>query len=35
VDLVRCRHGDLVSFFFNAPILGFAINVTAGMIGGG
>jgi uncharacterized membrane protein len=25
----------LVSFFFNASILGFAINVTAGMIGGG
>ena len=24
----------LVSFFFNASILGFAINVTAGMIGG-
>jgi uncharacterized membrane protein len=25
----------LVSFFFNASILGFAINVTAGLIGGG
>ena len=25
----------LVSFFFNASILGFAINVTAGVIGGG
>lgn len=25
----------LVSFFFNASILGFAINVTAGAIGGG
>jgi len=25
----------LVSFFFNASILGFAINVTAGIIGGG
>jgi uncharacterized membrane protein len=25
----------LVSFFFNAAILGFAINVTAGLIGGG
>jgi uncharacterized membrane protein len=25
----------LVSFFFNASILGFAINVSAGMIGGG
>ena len=24
----------LVSFFFNASILGFAINVTAGLIGG-
>ena len=26
---------SLVSFFFNASILGFAINVTAGLIGGG
>jgi uncharacterized membrane protein len=25
----------LVSFFFNASILGFAINVTAGLMGGG
>jgi uncharacterized membrane protein len=25
----------LVSFFFNASILGFAINVTAGLVGGG
>jgi len=25
----------IVSFFFNASILGFAINVTAGLIGGG
>ena len=25
---------SLVSFFFNASILGFAINVTAGLIGG-
>jgi len=25
----------LVAFFFNASILGFAINVTAGLIGGG
>jgi uncharacterized membrane protein len=25
----------LVSFYFNAAILGFAINVTAGLIGGG
>jgi len=25
----------LVSFFFNVSILGFAINITAGMIGGG
>jgi len=24
----------LVSFFFNASILGFAINVTAGLISG-
>jgi uncharacterized membrane protein len=24
----------LVSFLFNASILGFAINVTAGLIGG-
>ena len=26
---------ELVSFLFNASILGFAINVTAGLIGGG
>jgi uncharacterized membrane protein len=26
---------ELISFLFNASILGFAINVTAGMIGGG
>jgi uncharacterized membrane protein len=25
----------IVSFLFNAAILGFAINVTAGLIGGG
>jgi uncharacterized membrane protein len=25
---------ELVSFVFNASILGFAINVTAGLIGG-
>jgi uncharacterized membrane protein len=25
----------LISFLFNAAILGFAINVTAGLIGGG
>ncbi len=25
----------LISFLFNASILGFAINVTAGLIGGG
>jgi uncharacterized membrane protein len=26
---------ELISFLFNASILGFAINVTAGLIGGG
>jgi uncharacterized membrane protein len=25
---------ELISFLFNASILGFAINVTAGLIGG-
>jgi uncharacterized membrane protein len=26
---------ECISFAFNASILGFAINVTAGLIGGG
>jgi uncharacterized membrane protein len=34
-DIRRVVIGQtLISFLFNASILGFAINVTAGLIGG-